>query len=945
LRQLMCATRAVWCALLVSLAPAAALAATAPAPASPSVGVVAGTVSDSSGTALAAVVVSISGATTASTATGNTGDFSFNDLPPGIYTLSATKGGYNTTTVTDIYVLAGSATTVSVMLTAASFSSIKSLGRTVVTARRGGFNATTASVSVMTPTIFRDQGQLQVARIMDQTPGVVTGHPGTSANDSAPGAITFPNIRGGLSFETASLIDGHPVSVGAFGDYVTTFLNSYLLGDVELVKGPGADAPVINYAIGGTINFRTRDFTSHPYYAADYGIYGYGGQFSNFVASSTVGNKFSYVLDYAINGTQGPVNNSGNFITLSNSVILNGLQQSGFTTSATNNPTNQNNPFNGNATLVACCFPVSTTFDNKNELAKFRYRFSSSTSATVSYLGSQTWTEQNGNHLSQLTTNFAPAAAGNYNGPVQPGPLVTWQNVFFPPGEWEINNEPIFQAEVRSAIHNDSVLIRWYSASINRLQYNGLTNPAESAGSTMNLYGTVNLQPTPSPVSTATPSPPPTLTTFRGQPVTLTIPGAYFEQTEEDKLHGGSFEYDHPDGDNLYTFSYDQTNSTTNAYAIEPGLVITVPAGSYQHFGTYMLRGLFQLNPDTQLMLTNYYSTYMTHSSPNNGVTFSNSNTNRYNVRAGVTWRPASTVSWRGSIGTAIAPPYLALVSAATTTPLANRSNTFATNTINNPNLVPETAFGFDIGQDQSFANGITIFSWDVYSENVRNQFLTAQFSNGTACVPQPPPMPCLTLPLFTTENENVGKGYYGGIEASLRRTPPTGFGYVMQGALLKAIPYGLDPSFYNTTSGPNTTNLAVVQGVNYLSSGNSGSPGGFNSVSNQSIPYSQGYGEINYRGENGYFYSLGTTYYGPNNSYNEPAFFVWNATARWPLNQRGAYFQISVDNLLGAYSNNAIYQFGGVPNPLVNGKLGLTNGNVVGPGVVRMFVHYQVGG
>ncbi|MBV8171789.1 MAG: TonB-dependent receptor [Candidatus Eremiobacteraeota bacterium] len=936
--------RAVLTALLL-FAPLPVLAA------SSTNGNLTGLVTTGGGTPLGGVVIAISGATSASTSTDSKGEFAFNDVPSGIYSITASHAGYNTTTLTDVFVLAGSTSQISVQLAQQSFSSIRSLGRQTVTAHRSGFNTTPASVAVITQNTYRDQGQVQVMRILDQTPGVVTGHPGTSANSAAPGAITFANIRGGLSFETASLIDGHPVSVGAFGDYVTTFLNSYLLQDVEVIKGPGASAPEINYAIGGTVNFRTREPTRKPVYAVDYGVYSYSGSFSNFLASGTTDNgKLGYVLDYAVNGTNGPLFQNGFVTTLSSSVIINNMQQHGFTTSATVNPTIQNNPFAGNATLVACCFPVSTTFDNKGELAKFRYNLSNSTSVLVSYLGSQTWTEQNGNHLSEILTNFAPAAAGNYNGPIPAGPLTVAQNIFFPPGEWEINNEPIFQAEARTTVGHDTALVRWYSASINRLQYNALNGPTQPYAQTINLYGTVNLQPTPNPVNTATPIPAPTLTTFRGQPVTISVPGAYFETTEEDKLHGGSFEYDHPLGESgdVLTLGYDQTNSTTNAYSYSgTSTTITVPAGSYQHFGTVLLRGFFELNPDWQVLLSNYYGIYTTHSSYNNGVNFQTATNYHYDVRAGFTYRPNSNQSWRLAVGTALAPPYLALVSTPNSTPTPNPANTFATNTLNNPNLKPETAFGGDVGGDLRYGDGFNIFSWDVYSTGLKNQFLSSQFANGTACVQPfgtPPGTPCIVLPLFTTQNQNLGKAYYGGIEASFQRQPNVGLGWIAQGALIRGFPYGIQPSFYATTAGPATTNLAIIPGVNYYSSGNSGSPGGFNAVSNQSIPYAQSYGELNYRGANGYFYSLGTTFYGNNNSYNVAPFFVWNATARFPFNEHG-YIQLSIDNLFNNLSGVAINQFGGNTIPLANGKIGLENGNTVGPGTLRMFIHYQVGG
>ena len=99
---------------------------------------------------------------------------------------------------------------------------LQTIGRVTTRARGAStFNATPASVQTINTQTFQEQGQQQVQRILDQTPGIVIDHPGTSATNAAPGAITFPSIRGGLGFETSSLIDGHPLAVGNFGDAFT----------------------------------------------------------------------------------------------------------------------------------------------------------------------------------------------------------------------------------------------------------------------------------------------------------------------------------------------------------------------------------------------------------------------------------------------------------------------------------------------------------------------------------------------------------------------------------------------------------------------------------------------------------------------------------------------------------------------------------------------------
>ena len=904
--------------VVVALSLAAALLA--PVPARPAAGqaTITGTVTDTSGVPLAAAQVLLEGPTAAVTTTNARGVYTFASVAAGVYSVSAVKGGYSATTVQDVVALVGSRTITNIALTPISFESLRTIGRTVVTAQRGTFNTSPASVAVVNNQAFVTQGQLQVSRVLDQTPGIVTGHPSTTANGASPGAIVFPNIRGGLSFETASLIDGHPLIVGRFGDYVTTFLNSYLFDDVELIKGPGASAPEINYAIGGTVNFRTKEPTLQRRGSIDLGSDSYGGIFSNFATTGTMPNgRLSYAFDYAVNGTPGPLHDYNGFITLSSGALIDGQAQSGFSTSAPNMPGVQNVPFS-NATLVACCFRLSTTFTNKNELAKLRYKLSGATTATFSYLGSQTWTEQNGNHVSQLATNFMPGAT--YSGPIAPKTLNTLQDVFFPPGEFEINNEPIFQFDVRSARGNDTILARYYAASINRLQYGGTTPPGDYT-TNLTLYGTVR---------TGTPA---TTRTFNGTPAVVTIRGAFFLQSEEDKLHGVSFEYDHPVANNMYTLAVDANSATTNSYQwTGNNFTNQIPAGSRQRFTTVLLRGYFTLNQKLNATLSNYFNTYNSRFTPDVGQTYQTATKSHYDARIGMTYRPTGNLSLRMAAGSAVAPPYLNLLDQTTTAPLLNRGGTFYTNTLNAGNLAPETSFGYDIGADARLGDGASFLSLDAYRTLLHDQFINATFVSGTIN----------GLPVFTTENLNLANARYEGLEAAFRRRPPYGLGWTLQGALLRAFPYNLPPGFFNTSAGPNTTNLAVVPNINFLTGGPSGT-GRFNAVSNQSIPYSQGYAEVNYRDRRGAYYSVGETYYGANNSFNRPAFGVANATIRIPV-AADAALQVSVDNLNSIYSSTFIDQFAGNRIPLVNGNVGLTNGNVVGPTVYRLLLHKTFG-
>jgi len=920
---------------------------------------------------LPGVTVTAKGPATATTVSNSAGLYVLT-LTPGIYNLTATKPGYNGASISDYPVLAGTNVTLNVTLTAATLTSLKTIGRVGVSSGRSGFNTSAASVQTISQDTFTDQGQQQLQHVLDQTPGIVIDHPGTSANDASPGAITFPSIRGGLGFETASLIDGHPVSVQTFGDYVTTFLNSYVLQDVEVIKGPGAAAPETYYAINGTVNFRTLDPTPTLTAAVDQGVDSYSGVFSNYRISGPIpglNNKLAMVFDYAIDGTPGPLKDSHGLITLPSGTIAPNGYSYGFSDNANSNPQYINNPFSSTATLVACCAIVNQNYNAKTELAKLRYSFSPSTVATISFLGSQTYTDQNGNHVYGISTLFEPGST--YNGNLTPGAVTTYQNIFLPNDEYEINNEPIFQGEIRSTYHNDTILARYYTASINRLQYNTLPSEDSPLDPTLDLFGTVS---TSCPTgykssggmcvptgSSGTPFP--NSFTYNGQPVQVSLNGQYFRETEEDKLHGGSFEYDHYLGNssNVLSFDFNQSNATTNSYECEPDCFPLVEAGSSQRLSTYLIRAIFNPTDKLNLTLSNYYDNYDEHYTTGNG--FTTQTYGQYDGRLGLQYRATRDLSLRASTGSALAPPYLALLdSSPVTSYKIDSSGTFASATHNTGNVKAETAFGYDLGADFRLpGDGLTVVTSDLYLNNVKNQFVSGELlSQGQTpmCVSGTTGHPVvggtcptgdtlMTLPLFFSSGANVDNARYEGVELGINRDPRVGLGFTVQGALIRAYPYDVSPCLYSNvfTGGvqdcnAKTTNLGIIGGPNFFGSGSSGSNGdskngagsNFNSVNNHSIPYSQGYGSIHFRTPKGGLIEFGETYYGSNNSYEQPAFLVADGSVRFPFGDGSYTVQISGYNLFNVYNSPLVTLAGGVGVPLANGQTGLTNGNTVGP-------------
>jgi len=1000
-----------------------------------STGSVSGTLLDQGGSAIASATVKLTGPGTYSTTTDAKGAFSVSDVKPGIYVVTATRAGFNGAEVDDLAVVAGTNSIVNATMSAVTFNStLHEIIRT--TAHRGTvFNTSTASSAIVSAQDFQDQAQTQVAKVLDETPGIVIDHPGTSATYAAPGAITFPSIRGSLGFETASLIDGHPLAVGLFGDYVTSFLNSYFLQSAEVIKGPGAASPNVNYAIGGLVNFRTKDPTAIPTFNAQFSTNTNGGKTMNLLyTGTTYKGKIGWVLGYGDYGQNGPLDNSTNYWDIPRFALVNGQNFSGFTTNPIYNyKTNGiwNNVSVDNSQVLACCFPVSQTYSNKTEVAKLKINLSSATTITGSYLGSQTWTDQNGNHVygyMQQFTPCGPAVAGGsnpcagYTGALTPGQrYMTWQNVFTPPGEWEVNNEPIFQGELRTTLGKDTILARYYGASINRLQSTAQTSPYDSfslqntaygaycTGSTGtgNGYGACsgseiyyngvpvtirfdansNAQyyctKTTAPLNWATN---PTTTNGGSTPTlckynaagNLVTSGAYtsshaaafynsffFRSAEEDKIHGTSFQYEHPfnigsNADDL-TVSYDRNSFRTHAYSYAgaPNAADSVPDGSAQTIGTLLARATFQFGDKWSAMLAGYVNNYDTTWSGDGGFTFSDTKFNHNDARVGLTFRPTTNTIWRFAAGSAIAPPYLGLYGVGSN-PSCVVGNNFCTNKQQSNSILPETSFGYDIGGSTRFSKDLgTEFSWDAYSSTLWNQFSSQSYVScqnfdtvTLTCLGATGPT---TVPLITSQNINLTNVRYTGIEMQLQRRPTIGFGYKVQGALLRAYPYNLPPCFYSTNpvapppGGCNAlqTNLAVPPDQNFNGNGTSGlgaGTGSYNGVNNHNIPYAQGYGELSYRFVGGAYASFGEQLYGHHNSLNLPAFWVANATLRVP-GGKNLTVQGSVSNIFNVYSNLYSTLGAGIPIPLVNGFQGLTNANSIGPRTFTLSLNFRTGG
>jgi outer membrane receptor protein involved in Fe transport len=911
-------------------------------------GSVTGSVKDGSGHAVAAASVVLTGPKTYTATTDASGGFAVPSVVPGTYSLRVSKGGFQTASQSGIVIAAGGPTTVTFTLLAATL-------QTIANVKSSGagphFNNTPAAVSIVTSQQFTNQAQTQVTQVLNQVPGVQISLPGGSSNGAAPGSVTVPTIRGAASYETATLIDGHPLAVASYGDYITSYLSSFMFGSVEVVKGPGADAIQVNNAINGTINFRTKDPTADPVPDYQLGFTTNGGTYANIgLTNSALDGRLGYVFDVSVIDDPSSLNGKQVLIDPSNGYFGGpaGKQLSG-TATYSNVGTTQSNIQTGYS-LLACCYTLYGDYNNVSELLKLRYRISPSIVATVSYLDGQTFTDQNDNTGNITNAQFMPGPG--YTGSLRPGAQQVDYLYAGSPNN-EVNNEPIFQAEVSSAVGNDTLVARYYHASLYRETQQG-TDPDLLNSDTLTLYGSSEHFAEP----------------FNG----VTTPVAFsdfFNESELDKLGGYSVQYTHPFGDNSVSFSIDQNTTQATAYELEPTYsTVTIPQGSSQLFTTLQLHGDLQLTPQVFAMLADYQNIYRSTYAENcpfsggfsncaidgSGVDFATTTTAHNDPRAGLVWQPHSNLAVRFAAGSAIAPPFLDLLSQPTA-PYAtyDQQTRQATLVKNSGQLLPETAFGYDLGADYRFKDSWTVLSGDVYDNNLFNHYFGETQYSGLTCAQVS--YPCLeygsvkappATPIFYMLNTNISNFRFQGIEMQLQRIPPVGWGFTLAGALQRGYVYNLPQYFYCSSPGPKcqyNQNLNIVANENLNGEGIgsvSYSPYfGFGSTIgslNTRIPYAQGNVAVTYTFPNRAFVMLGTTYYGNNNSLNEPPFGYGYFTVRYPFTE-SLSLQISGNNIWNAWPGVIPIYGGGVAIPLANGGTAATLGNVLGPATWTLVV------
>lgn len=908
---------------------------------------------DTHGKPLGAAGVRLDGPLRAAGRTGANGIVEFTRLPSGDYTFTAAHAGYRETA--QEVDLGNRPATIRLVLAPETMSTLHEIAR-VSTGSVLPLNAGTATTNVIPGAQLMVVDPRQLVQSLDDIPGVVsTTNAATGANRASAGSAMTTQIRGALPYETQSLIDGHPVSVGADGTFSPLLVKPAFLESVEVAKGPGAMSLEQSASIGGTVNYRTLEPTTQPRADGWFGVDGWGGTFASVRATGTSG-RFGYAFAVTNDGTSGPLRDyavAGSALPLlyaSPAYTVNGRPIVGLPiglAADTSNPQFQGAPGSVRYAepVYVCCGQIGTGYDSRGTLLKVEYAPDARSALTLSFLSAQGDTDLSGARAENETplvnySIFAPPAG--YTGSLAAGTPISFDsntNV----GLHQNDRQQLLEGAYRTWFGPYSFQARAYDSRASSFLYNTAGSSAFSFGGQTwgGLYTcapgsqVVGASCVNGGVSSA-----PVLTTFDGTPAVFAAAGHGTQALTSDFVHGISLQAERMIGAATVDAGVDRSMHESRQYVDSAAIPLqgySLAPGSAQLTTTLFARAEVPFaGTRGRLAFSNYVLQYSSHYSGNGGTTWSDATHAVDTPRLGILWDADRNTSLHASAGYSVAPPYINLLSSHGSLPIANTNGnaTAYLQNANNGEIRPEVGLGYEAGITHRFASRF-VAGLSGYLTDLHDLFLTSTQQQGTYTPPSGPNAGN-TEPLYITKTANLGHARYEGVEFDAKYAPLTGFGFEISGALQRAYPYGLPPGFYDTAAGRNTTNLGVIPYVNFQPDGP-----GYNGLSGR-IPYSDGYAALTWQRLDRVSARLGVNYVGPNNPYNRPAFAILSAGASLQVGS-GTSLELSAWNIADVYSESWEDVYSGVPVPLVNGKLGAIDGGNVGPPTVTLTLHRSI--
>jgi hypothetical protein len=747
--------------------------------------------------------------------------------------------------------------------------------------------------------------------LINQLPGITL----TQGNRST---LAYFSIRGSTGSESRTEIDGHPLSTGVSGVYYIGLLNPGIFEFADLTKGPDVSAADAGESMFGTLNLRTWDFTDKLNGFVSQGVGSYGAAFTSILLRGSLfaNKKLSFVADYNVNGYNGPAFGTKGPLASPNT----GGPPA--TTTA------------GTGTIGTATVDYSDTFDAGQRLAsevfKLRYRFSDTTSIWAGFVGSQGYVSPEGDLYGYYYGPYTivPCTNGGVGSPTLAGcnqtsaysnpALAQYFGQTIPlysayPAETQTENNPLFEAEFRTAFKNDTLLIRPFTQVVQRI------NDGTLAPNVPGNNGAFSLAPSPSACAANNPcyiSNGGTLVSYTSANnpcATSNTPIANscyqdgtpspFYQYEIDRLHGVTGVYLHPLGDlGSLRLSYEYTSDYTyDLSGNAPTQVTPLQIAGYPPFTTSIsdvsnvsvpgavrrsndvsLAAFLTPTPKLSVGLGLFYNLdSLAFSSENPAILAlapnapggasslpyqlvnTTINKSHFDPHGGLVYNVNSNVAVRAAAGSSVTLPYAQQVSGLPTFSQPTATYPFGYYSEKNPYLVPETTVGYNVGADVRLPDG-GVFSLDGFQNTIHDKILTLfTFPNGRNA-------PAVS----TTSNASLYQSY--GLEFGFKNDQRLGLGYTAQLTLLRDFYYNLGPAYYSVNTG-------------YLTLFDNRQPDG--------QPYATAHVAGIFKGGNGVRAELGLDYQGNNNSYFVGPFVTWYATVRANLVNRLA-IQVNARNI-----------------------------------------------
>jgi hypothetical protein len=870
---------------------AALLGSVAPAMAQSGTGTIAGSITDSSGAAVPGAAVTATGPSTSSAQTDAQGAFSLS-LPPGIYRVDVTKAGYLAASVPQIAIAAGTSTPFSATLNQQDLSSLSTIGRVGSVGRASQINTGSAVSNFIPATAFAQNGNPQINDVLQHDPNVTIQHMGSQPDTTIIVGAVQP-------YETQVLIDGHPIALGQFGVFLTQYFPSYMIGGIETQSGPGNTTPFANLAVGGTANITTPAFTSRTQASYTYGYDNYNTATEHLNASGSIGDKVQYVVAAGTDGINGYYQG----------------KQACIVTPANGALSNTTTP---STAIIQNCELADGTFFSKGLLGKLRFNFSPSTSLDLTFIGAwggyypqgTAWGLSQG--MQTIVQCISPTQCGNPNFNYLVGKTI--QTLSWYTGSTVYNNQDLYNAQFRTTIGNNTLLIRPYIGDIEpevilgagqSYQPSFFSAPGAGGGAAgafatacANSYGNVL-------------SPSGTIVTVNGQQECF---GSTYTTYEQDKLYGSTIELSHPVGDGNVNLTYDFHGQSTFAYINDPAGV-SVPF-STDRYSTFELTS--DLHPTSALgVALGLYSTqYVVNgvepiSAVNANLVPFTTSTTRFDPHIAFTYRADRDTSFRLAYGNSTTFPFVGQVSGLATfaPPAQSLGPPYALGGIlqeKNPSLLPEESIAYSIGGDHRFSNN-SVLSVDLQDQVIHDVFETVTSSTIN---PQTGGLEGIYAPI------NVARLLTKSATLKYNYSPAVGFGFNVAAQAASSYAEGIPASVYAAgTAGFPVNNVQVC--------GNGVTGPGIPTC----IPYLKGYGQITYAVKGGGFVGLGVDYEGKNNAYFQGPLALVDLTATRPIN-KNLEFLLGVQNLLNTNNFGTYLSTPNAGTPITAGTLD-ASGNI----------------